>query len=814
MRRIQSLDGRWELKIGAEQAPVAANIPGSVCSALLEEGRLEDPYWRDNEKNVMPVMENDFLFTRRFMPEESVRDFPEKLLRFEGIDTIGEISLNGAFLGTVENMHRSYEFVVTNLLKDGENELEVRIFSPTRFIREAYEKCPVDGAKDSMAGFPHIRKAHCMFGWDWGPRIPDAGIFRSVSLIGFAHGLIDSVQVLQFHEDGKVRLELRGEGKHVSGEAQPEFLYTVTGPDGEIYRTEYSGPEAKEVLIENPRLWWPRGYGGQPLYTVRAEMLVNGEVQDVWEKRIGLRTLTMAREKDAWGESFATEVNGVRIFAMGADYIPEDCIYSRITEARTRRLLEDCALANFNSVRVWGGGYYPDDYFFDICDELGLLVWHDLMFACAVYELTEEFEENITAEVIDNVKRLRNHPSIALWCGNNEMEWQVGDGTKVSTPKQKSDYIKMYEYIFPKIMKKYDPQRFYWSSSPSSGGGFDQPNDPDRGDVHYWEVWHGDKNFSDYRNYYFRYASEFGFQSFPCMKTIRSFTEPEDRNIFSYVMEKHQRNKSANGRILLYLSQMYLYPGKFDTLLYASQILQAEAMKYGVEHWRRNRGRCMGAIYWQLNDCWPVASWSSIDYAGRWKALHYYARRFFAPLLLSCCEEGTLTQNTNVNAQNTEIEKSARLSVANETMEDAAVTVRWALRDPSGTELRSGQRDMAVPALTSVWMEKLDFSDEDEHERYFSYEMYKEGEVLSRGTVLFCQPKHFKFRDPHLRAEVNGDCITVYADSYAKSVEIDCEDGDLVLSDNYFDMNGGSVKVKILRGQAGTLKLRSVYDIR
>lgn len=808
MKQVQLLDGRWLMSIENGET-ICAEIPGSVCSAMLAAEKLEDPYWRDNEKYVLELMKHDFWFSRSFTVSDEVALMPEKLLEFDGIDTIAEIYLNDSLIGKTQNMHLGYTFSVTDLLREGENELKIKILSPTEYIREKYEECYVDGSKDAMKGFPHIRKAHCMFGWDWGARIPDAGIWRSVQLIGYSQGLLDGVQVLQYHEEGKVRLRFEIETKYETSELQKHFLITVIGPDGEIYTTDQ-----EELIIENPKLWWPNGYGEHPLYRVKVEMLVGGNVVDVWEKRIGLRVLTMHIEKDQWGESFATEVNGVQVFAMGADYIPEDSIFSRIHEERTRALLEDCIRANFNTVRIWGGGYYPDDYFFDICDELGIMVWHDLMFACAIYELTEEFEKNITEEIIYNVKRLRNHPSIALWCGNNEMEWQVDDRTWNYTPKQKSDYVKMYEYIFPKIMKQHDKQRFYWKSSPSSGGGFDHPNDFNRGDVHYWDVWHCDKPFSDYRNYYFRYASEFGFQSFPSIKTVATFTEPEDRNIFSYVMEKHQRNNSANGKILNYLSEMFLYPGEFETLLYASQILQAEAIKYGVEHWRRHRGRCMGAIYWQLNDCWPVASWASIDYENRWKALHYYAKRFFAPILLSCCEEGTLTQNTNVNAEDPDIEKSAHLSVANETLEDIKVLVRWAVRDASGEVLRSGETTAEAAALTSVWLEKLDFADIDERQHYFSYEMEKDGEVLSSGSVLFCQPKHFRFRNPNLRAEVKGDTITVYADAYAKSVEIDCPDSDMLLSDNYFDMNAGSRSVKIIRGTAGTLKLRSIYDIR
>jgi beta-mannosidase len=499
---------------------------------------------------------------------------------------------------------------------------------------------------------------------------------------------------------------------------------------------------------------------------------------------------------------------------MGADYIPEDNILSRVTEKRTRKLLEQCAAANFNAVRVWGGGHYPSDAFFDICDELGLIVWLDFMFACAVYDLTDAFEANIRAELADNIKRIRHHPSLGLWCGNNEMEMFVDQGNWVSNPKQKADYIKMYEYIFPQVLKELDGETFYWPASPSSGGSFDAPNDPNRGDVHYWEVWHGNKPFSDYRNYYFRYVSEFGFQSFPCMKTVESFTLPEDRNIFSYVMEKHQRNNAANGKIMNYMYQTFLYPNGLDTLLYASQLLQAEAIKYGVEHFRRNRGRCMGAIYWQLNDCWPAASWSSIDYYFRWKALHYYAKRFFQPLMISCHEEGILTQNPNANAQPRNIEKSFRLSVANETREEKKLTVKWELRDTRAKVIREKSVPVKVPALSSVWLDKVEAPDLAENDEYLSYHLLDGGKAISEGSVIFSLPKFFHYADPKLSCSVQGDTITVRAEAYAKSVEILNKKQDMVLSDNYFDMDAGERKIKIISGKPDGLKLRSVYNIR
>ncbi|MFA9381057.1 MAG: glycoside hydrolase family 2 protein, partial [Acetanaerobacterium sp.] len=654
-------------------------------------------------------------------------------------------------------------------------------------------------------GFSHIRKAHCMFGWDWGPRLPDAGIWRDISLLGIEDSRIEDVRITQTHQDGEVLVNAQ-----VAQSSNAEVHITLTAPGG----SEIILQNGANTPIPNPELWWPNGLGAQPLYTVRACLVQDGRTVDEQTRRIGLRTLTLVREKDEWGESFAHCVNGVRFFAMGADYIPEDNLLSRITPARTRKLLQQCTAANFNVIRVWGGGYYPDDWFFDSCDELGLVVWQDFMFACANYHLTPEFEQNIRAEFADNVKRLRHHASLGLWCGNNEMEMFQEQLAFNGTYKTRTDYIRMFEHVIPEVLRDYDPYTPYWPASPSSGGGFDKPNDPDRGDVHYWEVWHSGKPFSEYRKHYFRYASEFGFQSFPCMKTVESFTLPEDRNIFSRVMEMHQRNEGANGKIMDYLSQTFLYPADFETLLFASQLLQAESIQYGVQHWRRNRGRCMGAIYWQLNDIWPVASWASIDYYGRWKALHYYAKRFFAPVMLSCEETGETTSRVSVVTEPSPIETSARLSVANETRQAVAGVVRWALRDNTGCVLQSGETMTAVPALSSVWLDNLDFPNTDFLINYLSFELVVDGDRVSGGTTLFTAPKHYRFLDPQLSYELDGSTIRITAEAFAKSVEISSPDCDLVLSDNYFDVNAETVTVDILEGSPQTLCLRSMYNIR
>ncbi len=814
MKKMELNQG-FTMSRAGENEQIPAQVPGTVYTDLLRAGRMEDPFWKDNEDAALALMDNDYEYTCRFTVDRQWQEEECVLLRFEGLDTITDIYLNDTHVGNTDNMHRMYEFDIKKLLRP-ENELRVYFHSPTRFIADAYKMAPTRGSEDAMPGFVHLRKAHCMFGWDWGAHLPDAGIFRPVYLIAYSTARLDSVEILQYHEGGKVELTVTPEITF-SDEKQRKAdgiscEVTVTDPDG-VSKTY----DAKQrIVIENPKLWWPNGYGEQYLYTVECRLLTaDGSLLDTKTYRIGLRTMTISREKDRWGEEFAPIVNGVKLFAMGADYIPEDHLLGRVNEQTTRALLEKCVFANFNMIRVWGGGYYPDDWFFDICDELGIMVWQDFMFACAAYDLTPEFEETITQEFIYNIKRLRHHASLALMCGNNEMEIFFKRRIWVSKDSEVRDYLIMFERIIPSLMKKLAPQVFYWPSSPSSGGSFDDPEDENRGDVHYWDVWHGNKPFCDYRKFFFRFVSEFGFQSFPAMKTIETFTDdPKDYNIFSYIMERHQRNGSANGKIMHYMQQTYLYPSSFETLLYASQLLQADAIRYGVEHFRRNRGRCMGAIYWQLNDCWPVASWASVDYCGRLKALHYFARRFFAPIMISCEEQGMMTSGLQMNQMPNTYEKSIRLCVANESMREEKLTVRWELRNARAEILRQFSREIDVPALSSLWLDKTELPDIDVFGQYISYGVYRSEELLSDGTVNLTYPKYFRYEDPQLDLKVEGDEIVVTAAAYAKSVEIRNENEDLVLSDNYFDMNGGVKRVKIISGDPTGLKLRSVFDIR
>ena len=886
----QELNQGWTLSVLDENVyhisadPIPVTIPGSVYSGLLEQGLIPDPYWRDNELDALKLMDSDFLFRTRFAADPAVLESGRAMLRFNGIDTIADITLNGVRLGHAENMHRIWEFDVTGLLRDedqGENVLEVRIASPTRFLARANEHCYTGGTPDAMPGFPQLRKAHCMFGWDWGPRLPDAGLYRSVELLGIRWvRLSDDIRILQEHtvtktgvcgnEVSSVKLtvqaatdpaflmvdpaggyipcagalpeEAESAGAPAGGRGSGANLHGRSGIPGTHIECELINPDGGSryfrsdgtIVVPKPQLWWPNGYGEQPLYTVIVRLYDDetGEELDRAVRRIGLRTLTVDtspypneprdphlgpqdREDTKEGRHFHFVVNGLPIFAMGADYIPEDNILQRVTPERTRRLLTDARDAHHNCVRVWGGGYYPDDSFYDICDELGLIVWQDFMFACANYELTEDFEENIAAEFVCVIRRLRHHACLGLWCGNNEMETQTLTGDWNPSRKQFYDYIKLYEYILPKIVKQEDPQRFYWPSSPSSGGNYEDAGEENMGDAHYWDVWHGGNPFTDYRKHHFRFLSEFGFQSFPCAATVESFTEPEDRNVFSEIMQMHQRNTAANGKIMNYLSASYRYPEDFDSLLYCSQLLQMEAIRCGVEHFRRFRGTCMGTVVWQLNDIWPVASWSSIDYYGRWKALHYGEKRFFAPISITCEEHGRPDQKPYVNTLPVPVDYSASFHVANETGETVRGVVNWQLMTPDSRVIRQESREVTVPPYSGVWLGRKTFTGAaDERDMHLSYEFVRNGQVVSRGSTLFVAPQLYHFVDPQLSLAVDGRRITVHAAGYAKGVCIESVDGNLRLTDNFFDMEKGDRTVEILGDiPAGEYRVRSIYDV-
>jgi|UniRef100_UPI004026DE93 beta-mannosidase len=794
-----TLNGTWQLSAGHRSLEsVDMQIPGTVLSGLLAAGKIKDPFYRTNEDATRALFWKDYVFTRTFDVDEELLAQQHIVLVCEGLDTLAEISINGTFLAKTDNMHRTWKFQAKKLLHPGKNEIQIVFRSVLRFIEdypyEAHKKINYIPC-GSMKGNQLLRKAHSMFGWDWGPQTIDAGIFRDIYLQGYSHARIEDIRIHQQHaKNVSVQTSIT-----LSESVPGQKLCVELSEDGadkplqtKLCKTNADGVAAVDFVIENPKLWWPNDYGDQPLYIVRTTLLdEDGTSLESITRRIGLRTLTISQEKDEWGNEFAFCVNGVKIFTRGGNYIPDDCLYTRITEKKLDYILESCRRAHFNCVRVWGGGYYPSDAFYDLCDEKGLIVWQDLMYACNVYDVTDAFAENCRQETYDNVRRLRHHASLGLWCGNNEIEsaWDHWGDFQKETPYLRADYIRLFEEVLPKAVQEADGETFYWHSSPSSGGCFDNPDDANRGDTHYWDVWHGQKPFTDYRKYFFRFCSEFGFQSFPCAKTVNSFTLEDDRNIFSRVMESHQKNDAANGKMLYYLSENLRYPKDLTHLLYASQVLQGMAIKYGVDHWRRNRGRCMGTLYWQINDDWPAPSWSSIDYFGRWKALHYMAQKFYAPHAVSMTLE----------------DHRCHVYFSNESFETTEYSLTLSIRDLSGNVLETYETKGNSPAFSAIETAVVDIcSWEDQKDDIFlEAVIHTKDQKVLKDVETLVPYKYLNLKNPVIstEAEETNDAFILHisSDCFAPFVALDFDDADVIFSDNFFHLTDKTVQDIIVK---------------
>ena len=794
-----TLNGTWQLSAGHRSLEsVDMQIPGTVLSGLLAAGKIKDPFYRTNEDATRALFWKDYVFTRTFDVDEELLAQQHIVLVCEGLDTLAEISINGTFLAKTDNMHRTWKFQAKKLLHPGKNEIQIVFRSVLRFIEdypyEAHKKINYIPC-GSMKGNQLLRKAHSMFGWDWGPQTIDAGIFRDIYLQGYSHARIEDIRIHQQHaKNVSVQTSIT-----LSESVPGQKLCVELSEDGadkplqtKLCKTNADGVAAVDFVIETPKLWWPNDYGDQPLYIVRTTLLdEDGTSLESITRRIGLRTLTISQEKDEWGNEFAFCVNGVKIFTRGGNYIPDDCLYTRITEKKLDYILESCRRAHFNCVRVWGGGYYPSDAFYDLCDEKGLIVWQDLMYACNVYDVTDAFAENCRQETYDNVRRLRHHASLGLWCGNNEIEsaWDHWGDFQKETPYLRADYIRLFEEVLPKAVQEADGETFYWHSSPSSGGCFDNPDDANRGDTHYWDVWHGQKPFTDYRKYFFRFCSEFGFQSFPCAKTVNSFTLEDDRNIFSRVMESHQKNDAANGKMLYYLSENLRYPKDLTHLLYASQVLQGMAIKYGVDHWRRNRGRCMGTLYWQINDDWPAPSWSSIDYFGRWKALHYMAQKFYAPHAVSMTLE----------------DHRCHVYFSNESFETTEYSLTLSIRDLSGNVLETYETKGNSPAFSAIETAVVDIcSWEDQKDDVFlEAVIHTKDQKVLKDVETLVPYKYLNLKNPVISTEAketnNAFILHISSDCFAPFVALDFDDADVIFSDNFFHLTDKTVQDIIVK---------------
>lgn len=642
-----SLNGEWQFTGDGMDKWLPGEVPGDVFTDLIRASEIPDPYYGKNELVLQWVGKSDWVYKKEFAVGPELLGREKVVLDCRGLDTVAGIVINGQRIGRTENAHRRYEFDLSGKLDPGENEIRIEFSSAVNhglekrkeYPREIPEhRYPVDQPARQF-----VRKAQCQYGWDWGPCFPTVGIWRDITIRGFSVPRIRYTITDQEFDGNDVKVGLRA-GFDVPRAGRYKISARLSGEETgkELSLKPGYREENFEIDLKDPELWWPRGYGDQHLHRLRLEVR-GDEGRHELSKKIGIRDLKLVRNEDSGGESFYFEVNGTPVFARGANWIPADSFPGRMTAERYEGLLDSAVAANMNALRIWGGGYYEDDIFYELCDEKGILVWQDFMFACSAYPADEEFLENVEREVEDQVRRLADHPSIALWCGDNENEWlgERGDydRERISWADLLDDYRRLNEETIGRTARREDPGRAFWPSSPSSEGKA-PPNDESVGDTHYWDVWHGGKPFSDYLTSEPRFVSEFGYQSFPSTELLGKVMDDKDFNPASPMMEHHQRHPDGNALITRRMADNFRFPFSFEDFVYISQIQQGLAMKTAIEHWRRLKPYCMGTIYWQLNDIWPVASWSSLEYGGGWKGLHYMAKRFYSPLLVSFVEEG------------------------------------------------------------------------------------------------------------------------------------------------------------------------------
>ncbi|MCX7002113.1 MAG: hypothetical protein NTV22_02425 [bacterium] len=815
-----SLNGAWQVRQPGKPNTYAARVPGCVHEDLLRAGAITDPYYRDHEVQQQWIGEADWEYSRTFDVPAPLLACARVLLECAGLDTFATITINGQPVASTDNMFRTWRFDVKKNLRAGRNTIAVRFASVLPYMRQREQQRAMKGVHNvahEPAGRCYVRKMQCNFGWDWGPVLVTCGIFRDLRVVAYDVARIADVLVQQEHAHGAVTLAVRATLATVGRAAGLQARVCVQ--QGRRLVAESSVPVVRGVAharlqIADPALWWPRGLGAQPLYTVTVTLHdAPGAALDAWSRKIGVRTLRLRRATDQWGESFGFEANGVPFFAKGANWIPADAMYTRVTREHYRMLLRGAVDANMNMLRVWGGGYYEADAFYELCDELGLCVWQDCMFACSNYPYDDcAFVDNVRAELADNVRRLRHHACLALWCGNNELEFDWFGLSK----DEWAHYRRFFDKQGPRVIAAQDPQRDYWPGSPHTPGAHrDQPDHPTHGDAHLWTVWHGRQPFEWYRTTTHRFVSEFGFQSFPEPATVAAFTAPGDRAVNSRIMDLHQRSPIGNVAIMHYMLDWFAMPLGFENTVWLSQIQQGLAIKYAVEHWRRLMPRCMGALYWQHNDCWPAASWASLDFHGRWKALHYLARKFFAPVLVSGVENAA--------------DGTVAVHVSNDLRKDLRATLAWRVTSTAGAALDDGRMPVTVPAGTASQVTILNLKhlvDTHGSDALLVWLYVRKGPaVLSANLVHFERPRHLRLSDPHVTAvakQVGPQTfdVTIRARRPALWVWLDAHDLALCCTDNFFSMPAhGVLRVRVtvatpvrLAEFRRHLRVRSLWD--
>lgn len=712
---VMLLDTGWEFSQSGTEKWMPATVPGTVHQDLISHELLPNPFYGMNEKKIQWVENEDWEYRTSFIVSEEQLNRDGIQLIFEGLDTYADVYLNGSLLLKADNMFVGYTLPVKSVLRKGENHLYIYFHSPIRQTLPQYASNGFNYPADNDHHEKHLsvfsRKAPYSYGWDWGIRMVTSGVWRPVTLRFYDIATISDYHVRQ--------LLLTDENARLSNELIVNQIVPQKIPAEVRVNVSLNGTTVTEVKqqvtlqpginhitlpaeVTNPVRWMPNGWGTPTLYDFSAQIACGDRIVAEQSHRIGLRTIRVVNEKDKDGESFYFEVNGIPMFAKGANYIPQDALLPNVTTERYQTLFRDMKEANMNMVRIWGGGTYENNLFYDLADENGILVWQDFMFACTPYPSDPTFLKRVEAEAVYNIRRLRNHASLAMWCGNNEIleALKYWGFEKKFTPEVYQGlmhgYDKLFRELLPSMVKEFDSDRFYVHSSPYLAN-WGRPESWGTGDSHNWGVWYGKKPFESLDTDLPRFMSEFGFQSFPEMKTIAAFAASEDYQIESEVMNAHQKSSIGNSLIRTYMERDYIIPESFEDFVYVGLVLQGQGMRHGLEAHRRNRPYCMGTLYWQLNDSWPVVSWSSIDYYGNWKALHYQAKRAFAPVLIN-----PIQQNDSLSVY--------LISDRLDTMEQMTLEMKVVDFDGKTLGKKIQVHSLEVPANTSkcVYRAKLD----------------------------------------------------------------------------------------------------------
>lgn len=833
--RTQQLNSGWQFR-ALGKPPLAAalewhnaTVPGVVQTDLLANKLIPDPFYGTNETILQWIGLTDWEYQTKFTVDATTFAQDHIELVFDGLDTYADIYVNDQQVFETGNMFRTWRVDVKKNVKQGDNVLRIVFHSPVMLWLPRLRNLPYHlpsvntaqtGAEEGIPTDPYTRKAPYAYGWDWGPRYITEGIWRPVRLESW-----DSFRISDLHiAQPAINTDLARLNAEVEVTASQETAadITVAGtfngkPAVSETRKEHLYAGVNHVTVplrlEHPHLWYPAGYGAQDRYQFTATVKAN-KLEDHAQITTGLRSIELRRQADQWGKSFEFVVNGIIIYAKGANLIPFDSFLPRVTRDDYRKILTSARAAHMNMVREWGGGAYERDDFYDLCDELGILVWQEFAFGGGLVPGELGFQENVRQEAIDNVKRLRNHPSVVLWCGNNEIEtgwkhWGEREEFKDSIPPDSreqvwQDYVVLFRDVIKSVVNDYSGGVPYWPSSPSAD--FEAPPDNQyNGDMHYWAVWHAQAPIENYTLQAPRFMSEYGFQSFPEMSTIRKFATPADYDIDSAVMRNHQKNTGGNERILTYMLREYREPKDFESFVYMSQVQQAEAIKVGAEHFRRMKPRTMGQFFWQLNDCWPVASWSSIDYYGRWKALQYYAVRFFDDVLVSpWSHDGKI-----------------ETYVISDKLEPLKATLRIRLVDFQGKVLSDKSTNIDVPAqssaIYSAQTEQELLGSADPKSVFAVYELQQDGKTVSRNELFFAKTHDQDLPSPAIQVKVsavnNKVTVTLKSATLARHVALFFGDLDVQASDNYFDILPGSEVTVSVNGKATADEVKTALKI-